>query len=467
MTIAVNPISDLVVREAENRTVNLISNFDDPRTTGLVARFELYNTAFAGGVTQVLLFDQSGAGAPLTVQNFRNYVNDGDYTNSIIHRSEPGFVVQGGGFTGNGLSTVLAQTPNSGAAAIGVIPTDPPVQNEFSPNRSNLRGTIAMAKLGNNPNSATNQWFFNLANNSGGSASLDTQNGGFTVFGQVLGATDLAVIDAIATVPRFNATGFFGQGAFTALPLANFNPSTAPVSSLTDDNFIRYRSITISQFDELQFTIVNNSNPDLVAASISNNQLLLTAGVGQRGTATLTIRATNLLGEAVDDTFSISVGNIPTASSDLLEGTNSNNVINGLGGNDRISGLGGNDRLVGLTGADTLIGGVGNDTLQGGVGNDVLDGGIGNDRIEGGAGRDVITTGAGRDTILIGLREGIDTVRDFGDRRDRIQLTGPLSFDQLTIRQRGRSAFIGVSGATLLVLQNVNADVLTQADFIS
>ncbi len=466
MTIAVIPISDFVVREAETRAVNLFNNFDDPRTTGLVARFELYNTAFAGGVTQVLLFDQAGAGAPLTVQNFRNYVNDGDYTNSIIHRSVPGFVVQGGGFTVNGLSTVLAQNPNSGAAAIGVIPTDPPVPNEFGANRSNVRGTIAMAKLGNDPNSATSQWFFNLADNSGGGPSLDSQNGGFTVFGQVLGASDLAVLDAIATAPQFNGVSFFGQSAFTNLPLTNFNPPTTPVNSLTDDNFIRYRSITISRFNELQFEIVNNSNPGLVNASISNNQLLLSAATGQRGTATLTVRATNLLGETIEDTFSVGIGNTPTAAADILEGTTGNDVLNGLSGNDRISGLSGSDRLLGLTGSDTLLGGAGNDTLQGGVGNDVMDGGIGNDRIEGGAGRDRITTGAGRDTIAVGLREGVDTVRDFSDRRDRIDLTGRLSFGQLTIRQSGRNALVGVGGTTLLVLQNVNADTLTRADFI-
>ncbi|HEY9817692.1 MAG TPA: peptidylprolyl isomerase, partial [Candidatus Obscuribacterales bacterium] len=195
MAITVTPLRDINAdKNAPDRLINLGNNFDDPLTTGLVARFVLYDTSLGGGVAEVVLFDQAGGGAVQTVQNFQTYVNDGAYVNSIIHRSLPGFIVQGGGFTVDDFSA-----PST--VPIATIPTNPPVVNEFSSDRSNLRGTIAMAKVDGNPNSATSQWFFNLDDNS---ANLDAQNGGFTVFGQLRSNRDLAVVDAIAALPRFN-----------------------------------------------------------------------------------------------------------------------------------------------------------------------------------------------------------------------------------------------------------------------
>jgi cyclophilin family peptidyl-prolyl cis-trans isomerase/chitodextrinase len=119
--------------------------------------------------------------APITTANFLQYVQDHFYDGTIFHRVVPDFVVQGGGF----LPGMVEQTGVRG-----------PIQNEFSATRSNVRGTVAMAKLGNDPNSATSQFFVNLADNS---ANLDNQNGGFTVFANVIEGMD--VVDAIAAVP--------------------------------------------------------------------------------------------------------------------------------------------------------------------------------------------------------------------------------------------------------------------------
>lgn len=145
------------------------------------------------------------ADAPKTVANFLQYANGGAFNGSFVHRSIPGFVFQGGGYL---WSDVNGPVP---------IPNNAPVVNEFKV--SNTRGTIAMAKLGTDPNSATSQWYFNEVDNS---SNLDSQNGGFTVFGRVSDAASLAVMDAIANEPTFDASGTFG-GDFTDLPLVNYD----------------------------------------------------------------------------------------------------------------------------------------------------------------------------------------------------------------------------------------------------
>ena len=148
------------------------------------------------GAIDINLYDSA---APQTVANFMSYVNSGAYNNTFIHRSVPGFVIQGGGYVWNDASNNLSS-----------ISTAAPVANEFSASRSNRRGTIAMAKLDGNPNSATSQWFINLADNS---SALDGSNGGYTVFGEVSLAS-MAVVDAIARLPIGNA-----GGAFSELPI--------------------------------------------------------------------------------------------------------------------------------------------------------------------------------------------------------------------------------------------------------
>lgn len=299
----INPIQDLtVVNNAADSKINLFNSFDDSLTTGKIAKFELYNTSLGNsGITNVVLFDQQGEGAPESVENFINYVEADDYVNSIIHRSIPGFIIQGGGFTVNGLEQALAATPNSGAKAVSSIETNPPVVNEFSSLRSNLRGTLAFAKLGSDPNSATSQWFFNLANNS---ANLDQQNGGFTVFGQVLSDEDMEAVDDIAALPTSNRGSFFSQSAFTNLPL-NLNQQNQTLDS--DADLVRYKNITVSQVDELNFTVVSNSNPNLVNPRITNGELILDYQPSQSGNAEIVVRATNLLGQTIEDTFRVTV----------------------------------------------------------------------------------------------------------------------------------------------------------------
>lgn len=129
------------------------------------------------GVFDVELYDDT---RPETVENFLTYVNAMDYDGSIIHRFVDQFIAQGGAFYYNG------------AFPLDVVTQRDPVMNE--PGDSNVRGTISMAKLGGDPNSATSQWFFNLADNS---TNLDSQNGGFTVFGEVLG-DGMDIVDTLS-----------------------------------------------------------------------------------------------------------------------------------------------------------------------------------------------------------------------------------------------------------------------------
>lgn len=126
------------------------------------------------------MFDET---TPGTVENFLHYVNNDLYNGTVIHRLVPGFVIQGGWLTYNQNSRIFSPITTRGN-----------IQNEF--NVSNQRGTIAMAKAGGDPHSANSQWFVNLGDNS----ALDTNNGGFTVFGRVMG-NGMQVVDAIAALP--------------------------------------------------------------------------------------------------------------------------------------------------------------------------------------------------------------------------------------------------------------------------
>ncbi len=188
---------------------------------------------------------------PNTVANFLNYVRDGDYDGTFFHRAIPGFILQGGGFS---------------LVADGVysrIPSDPPVANEFR--MSNIRGTIAMAKLPGDPNSATNQWFVNLTDNS---AILDAQNGGFTVFARVLG-DGMGVVDAIVAQPIFNIGGgfldtptidYFG-GVISRGHLVNINSMTVIEYTLTSTGIASPASAPTGTSVLLAVTVTPGTNP--------------------------------------------------------------------------------------------------------------------------------------------------------------------------------------------------------------
>ncbi len=121
--------------------------------------------------------------APVTVENFLSYVNDGFYDGTIFHRVIPSFMIQGGGFTPD-----FAQKP-----------TKAPIKNEANNGLKNDRGTLAMART-QVVDSATSQFFINLVNND--FLNNGARDYGYAVFGKVVDGMD--VVDAIAAVPTDN-----------------------------------------------------------------------------------------------------------------------------------------------------------------------------------------------------------------------------------------------------------------------
>ncbi|HEV6965096.1 peptidylprolyl isomerase [Roseateles sp.] len=122
--------------------------------------------------------------APETVANFYKYVSAGFYTQTLIHRVDRDFVIQGGGYA----SGMVAKTPLYA-----------PIKLESNNGLSNLRGTIAMARR-SDADSATSQFFFNVVDNT----SLDYQsasNPGYAVFGRII--SGLNTLDAINVVPTY------------------------------------------------------------------------------------------------------------------------------------------------------------------------------------------------------------------------------------------------------------------------
>ncbi|MCL4410608.1 MAG: peptidylprolyl isomerase [Gammaproteobacteria bacterium] len=128
------------------------------------------------GDIEIKLFEDK---APVTAENFANYVREGFYNNTIFHRVIDGFMIQGGGFE-----------PGMQQKA-----TKDPIKNEANNGVQNKRGTIAMART-NDPHSATAQFFINVNDNDFLNFSSESPSGwGYCVFGEVVNGMD--VVDKI------------------------------------------------------------------------------------------------------------------------------------------------------------------------------------------------------------------------------------------------------------------------------
>jgi peptidyl-prolyl cis-trans isomerase A (cyclophilin A) len=268
-------------------TVNLESAFGMEAIDDQVVRFtSQFNIGAVPVVMDMALFSNR---TPITRQNFLKYVTDGDYVNSFIHRSVPGFVIQGG----------ASKISNS---SIISVPTDSPIVNEFGV--SNTLGTISMAKLGGNPNSATSQWFVSLGANTD---ILDPQNGGFTVFGRITRST-------FANAQTFGNPSYFPTfnygGIYTELPL--WYQHVFPNRQISE--FILFPSVSLvplpageaGESNALTYTVVSNSNPTFATASIQPGGVLSLSPLAG-GSTSITVRASDSVGNTVDDNFSVTI----------------------------------------------------------------------------------------------------------------------------------------------------------------
>jgi len=127
------------------------------------------------------------AKAPITVENFVTYVNEGFYNGTIFHRVMDGFMIQGGGFTTEGEEK----------------DTHAPIKLESKNGLKNTVGTIAMART-NFPDSATSQFFINVADNS--FLNYAPGNDGYAVFGKVISGMD--VVNTIKSVETSSNEGY-------------------------------------------------------------------------------------------------------------------------------------------------------------------------------------------------------------------------------------------------------------------
>lgn len=239
------------------------------------------------GAIDIELFDTV---APNTVNNFRSYVNSGKIDESFFTNLD-GNTLRAGGYKfadGTGLSTVA---------------TVAPVANEFS--RSNLAQTIAMWKPDGQPNGATTQFFFNLTDNP----TLNSTNGGYTVFGKVV--QGWSVVQSIAALSHVDLHSQFGTaaGTFGAVPvMASYNPLVGPTEAtlvkiidieamkpVANGRFYENQYIfadgsrDASSIESIDLTNMTGQGPNVVGPSLYNAyQVIVHYDTGDRDSVILT-----------------------------------------------------------------------------------------------------------------------------------------------------------------------------------
>ncbi len=280
--VIVEAIGDQLLAPGGSTTIGLNGKFSDLDTESAV------RVTTTVGTVDVILYPSL---TPGTVTNFLSY----DYSNVVFHRAPTGFVVQGGGYK-------VFEAPN----VFESITRQAAITNE--PGISNLAGTVAMAKLGDDPNSATSEFFFSLGNNS---SNLDNQNGGFSVFGRVSDASR-TVLTTLGSVPtssyavklRTNGTTPAATNfSFTDIPI-----NQTPVPAAIDQSLlVKINSVT--PVAVLSYAITTHPDSAVATAVLNGTDLEITS-VGP-GNTSLVVSATDVDGNSTPQTININVSKLP------------------------------------------------------------------------------------------------------------------------------------------------------------
>ena len=295
-------LDDITLQPSGKATLKLPKKFGTSEATGSVVELRTNNPL--GNQSFFLeLFNKKGSAerkTKATAKNFLKYVDNGLYDQSIFHRSVSNFVLQGGGFAAPLLSSSQGGMPTE-------IQDYGTVKNQ--PGNSNLEGTVAMAKLGGQPDSATNQWFINLSDNT----FLDEQNGGFTVFGKVLGS-GMDVVGDLASADVFNFGGVVSQ-----LPL--WTPPGDVVDVRPDDYLTVDRARELPAKKQPFSLTVESSDEDLLTASVTKKQRIkLKASAGASGEVEVNVRSVSLVdGSINEESFDVLIGAGPSMRQTSIE----------------------------------------------------------------------------------------------------------------------------------------------------
>ncbi len=262
------------VASGASSVVSATGKFSDPDTQS-AARMTT-----TSGVFDIIFYPSV---TPLTVDNFIDYMDAMRYDDTFFHRAPAGFVLQGGGYK---------HTTADGYRRVVTFPT---VNNE--PGISNVRGTVAMAKLGTDPNSATSQFFVNLGDNA---TNLDAQNGGFTVFGRVP-ASGMTVIDLIRALPirNYSITTDFGAESLGDVP--TIDVTTAP-PTLNPAKLVKISSTGPAPI--LTYQVVS-IQPAIATATVTGTDITITGVTA--GNTTIQVTATDLDGLTVMQNIPVTV----------------------------------------------------------------------------------------------------------------------------------------------------------------